>query len=269
MSDKNYNSNCRFAAEIVSYLYDEIETREKAVFETHLKGCLSCADELADFSFARFAVKDWRDEEFSHLKTPSFEIPFDVKQTKESAATNSDSLFGNLRRIFSLHPVWATGAATLIIMIGLAFSATNLFQPDFTAKNDDINSVNVSVSPAKNRVEKTVPVIPVESETAYSSEMITTSIKNDAPEKPKTTQKARAMEIRKNSVVKVSNREQKNINAGKNVENIAASEVRNFNKSTKGATPVNRQIPTLNNFDVEVDNTLRLAELFEDIDTKK
>jgi hypothetical protein len=99
--------------------------------------------------------------------------------------------------------------------------------------------------------------------------MITTSIKNDAPEKPKTTQKARAMEIRKNSVVKVSNREQKNINAGKNVENIAASEVRNFNKSTKGATPVNRQIPTLNNFDVEVDNTLRLAELFEDIDTKK
>jgi hypothetical protein len=259
MSDKKYNSNCRFAAEIVSYLYDEIETPEKAVFETHLKDCRSCADELADFSFARFAVRDWRDQDFSHLKTPLFENPFDVKQTSKSGSVNSDSLFDNLRRIFSPRSVWAAGAAAaLIIMIGLAFAATNLFQPDFTAKKNDVNSVSVSVSSNENRAEQTVPKIPVESETAKSFDPVTPTIKQDAKE------------IRKNSAVKVSDRKSKNRSASKTVENIAASDVKNFNKPTANDAPmVNRPIPTLNSFDEEDDNTLRLAELFEGIDTGK
>ena len=183
---------------------------------------------------------------------------------------NSASLLDNLRRFFSFRPVWTTGAAALIVIIGLAFAANNLMQPDFTAKNDGVNSARIAVSPAEEIVEETVNQLTAQSEDAPVSESLPPTIKKNVPEKSATAQKSRAAEIRSSSNVKPADRASSNKNAIKTVENTAASDVKNFDKQTANdAAPINRPIPTLNNFEEENDNTLRLAELFEDVDTGK
>ena len=78
MSNNNHISDCSFSAEIPAYLYGEIGNRGKSEFETHLSDCSNCIDELADLSFARFSVQEWREAEFAHLETPVMKSPYEA-----------------------------------------------------------------------------------------------------------------------------------------------------------------------------------------------
>ncbi|HEX8638661.1 MAG TPA: zf-HC2 domain-containing protein, partial [Pyrinomonadaceae bacterium] len=251
MPDENHNLNCVYAAEIVSYLYDEIGKSEKAVFETHLAKCRDCADELADFSFARFAVKDWRDTEFTRLKTPLIEIPFETKPSKETVSADSISMLANLRRIFSRPTAWATSGAALAIFAGLFLTATTFFQPDLIAEKGNINPDNDSVLSSVKTESKPQPEPSIVPETVNSViKLSNLSPKNDAPEKREIARQDHAPENQKNSVVKVSVNSPKNDAPRENSENIAVTGLKNTNKSApKNSARVNRPVPTLNSFD--------------------
>lgn len=268
MSDKNHNLNCAHRAEIVSYLYNEIGKSEKAVFESHLANCRNCADELADFSFARFAVGDWRDAEFAHLKTPAVEIPFETREARETVSADSGALLADWRRIFSLSPVWTTNAAALAVIVGLILTATNLFQPDMIAEKETVNSADKQVLSAVKSEAQPLPALSAEAETANT--IVKSSAlpnKNDVSEKREIVRQNRVPENRKNSVVKASVNSLKIKNTSESSENIAASGLKNSsNPAPQRRMRTGRPVPTLNSFEEEEDNTLRLSEMFEEID---
>ena len=263
MFDKNHKYKCDRAVEIVSYLYGEISEREKAVCEAHLADCRICADELADFSFARFAVEEWRDAEFAHLPTPAFEIPFETKSSNISVSLNSLSMLDGLRRFFSFPSVWATSAAALAITVGLVLAATNLFQPVLITEKGIGNAAKVSTSPSIEIAEQPQSKYSDKPNIADSSAQ-TAALKNNAFEKRETTRQNLTTNIQKESHAAVSAKSTK-IGKARHAAANTESGVKNFTKSDrKNAPAINRPAPTLSSFDEDVDNTLRLAELFEE-----
>lgn len=269
MSEKNCNTNCPHAAEIVSYLYNEIGAGEKAIFESHLATCRDCAAELADFSLARFAVKDWRDAEFARLETPPIEIPFETSPSKKADSAVSDSFLARLRRFFSPRPMWATGAAALAIVLGVVLTATTLLRSDFIVENKPVVSADNSALPPA----KTVP--PPQPAASAAPEIVNSTVvsppspnKKTAPENREIVRRDETPNSQKNSTVRDSADSPKTVNGREGGENIAASSLRQSSDSApKTRARTNRPVPTLNSFDEEEeDETLRLAEMFEEID---
>ena len=84
MLKKSY-IECPRTNEIVSYMYGEIGGTSELEFETHLADCMACTDEFAAVSVARFSVFEWQKEEFAHLPTPEIVIPY--ASTADVAAT--------------------------------------------------------------------------------------------------------------------------------------------------------------------------------------
>ena len=52
------NVNCKYANEIVPYMYGELASSATAEFESHLLECQLCTDEFAELSAARYEVYD-------------------------------------------------------------------------------------------------------------------------------------------------------------------------------------------------------------------
>lgn len=150
MLENNKNLTCEFAEELVSYLYDELATSDKARFEKHLSGCSLCAEELPEFSMARSSILEWRNEEFLPLPTPIIEIPYEKKPLIAANESGSRSWFASVRDFFTLSPAWmttATALAALTIFVGLAlvmFSAL----PDDKDVMVQTNEKNVKVVPS-------------------------------------------------------------------------------------------------------------------------
>lgn len=267
MNNNNHqNSDCSFAAEIVSYIYGEIGAKEKSVFEAHLVDCETCPEELADFMEIRFSVNDWKQTEFAPLATPVIEIPYEKEQAREIAAV-SGSWWSNLRQIFTLSPAWmtaTTAVAALVICFGL-FAAVykNSGSQEMVAGNGGNTQIKPTVLPtAEVSPNKPAEKIIVSDENSNSSGEITEPSKI-VDQTPKTVGAGN----NEATVVKVTERKPKNVTqntAHKPVNNAA----NNSNKPVRKNPPVNnRQMPKLDNFDEDEDDSLRLAELFEDIET--
>jgi len=73
---KNAKNNCPLTGEIVSYIYGELEGKAEFEFETHLADCTACTDEFAAVSESRYSVFEWKKEAFDPLPTPSFDVPY-------------------------------------------------------------------------------------------------------------------------------------------------------------------------------------------------
>jgi anti-sigma factor RsiW len=106
-------NNCEFANDVVDYLYGEANEARRNAFEDHLLDCTACIDEFAEVSNSRFAVFEWQRDEFAPLATPQFVIPYDDARP---------GLVAGLRERFSAG--WAAPAfafAAIAIVAGLAF----------------------------------------------------------------------------------------------------------------------------------------------------
>lgn len=112
---------CNEANELVAFLYGELSEVEAQSFQSHMRGCTSCRQELAGFTDIRRSVVAWRDESLGRLSSRATAplMPFrDNKLTTPSAVAA-------LREFFNLSPVWLKGAvafATLVLCVlaGLA-----------------------------------------------------------------------------------------------------------------------------------------------------
>ncbi len=260
MNNNNHqNPNCSFAAEIVPYIYDEIGETEKSAFESHLADCATCPEELADFMDIRFSVNEWKQTDFVPLATPIIEIPYEKEQVREIAVVQT-SWWSNLRQIFTLSPAWMTASAVmaaLVICVGLVFVIFKY-------------SGNVEVAEIGNEAKKKPTVSPTTeiSSNKTDDKIAVSDVNSNSSDKSPEPSKILNPQPKEATVVKVSERKPKIVTQN-SPNRTTKTTVNNANRPNvqKNSPSKNRQLPGLNNFDEDEDDSLRLAELFDDIET--
>jgi hypothetical protein len=253
--NNGHDPSCNFAVDVVSYLYNEIGGAEKREFESHLAGCNTCSAELASFSGVRSSVNTWRAQEFDPLATPVIDIPFETETAPATAAAAGwrGTILTDFKRLFAFSP-WppaAVGFAALAIFIGLGFFAFSYM----TRSGNDL---------AKNKtVDK--PVVSPTAEPEKNPGEVAINNSNSKPGDDKLITPPKAPEP-EGAAVKVSAVQ----NTPKNKSVKAGPDTVTPRKAVdKPNTQQNQKAPNLNNYTEEEDKTLRLADLFEEIDTKE
>ena len=260
MSNNHKNSICPFADQLVSYLYDEANAAESFKFTAHLENCSPCADELKSFGFVRASVAEWRETEFSPLPTPIFATPNDHPDKPlavVSDSTENRSWFAEFRRLFAFNPATATAAfGILIVGIGLFWFAFKSGGKNEMARNSvDNNSVD-------NNIVQAVASPPLE--------IIKKPETNRDAERVAEKSSPRILEIKSEneiaptrSIVKISGGATRN-----KVEN-PIRQPRNTTNGARKTAPVKKPaVPNLDDAGDEADTTIRLADLFAELDTK-
>jgi hypothetical protein len=268
----NNHKSCQFAEQTISYLYGEAEASDRVKFEAHLADCSQCADELAGFGFVRSAVLDWRNEDFVKLQTPSFNIP--ALESKNpfvtaNSLTESRSWFGGFGKIFAFNPILSASLAVLVVCCGAAlltldFSGGEIARSENSAKLAQPAAVSPKVEASK-KVETTIIA------DEDSKNIADKNSKKSLPPDVKAADSSKQVKVEKQimpvkSAVKVSYGSPK-IDAGSSARNLkdASDNIKNIKKP---ASVRKQQVPNLNVADDDEDETLRLADLFDEIDAK-
>lgn len=226
---------CKLSTDILSYMYGELPAAECSTFESHLLDCGDCTDEFAAISLARYEVYDWKKTDFEPLETPVFVIPSPAR-----AMTTGASWIDTLRNAFN-HS-WAVPGFALAGLAIISAFAVVLYYPGGTGS--DFARVNSNVSP----VAEPIPLAANKASTVPSL-IAKDAVEEQAPQPRKT---AHATSVR--SVHKLNIRPARRSLPPRAVEAAATR------------TP-QRVVPRLNEFAEDEDTSLRLAQLFEDIDT--
>ena len=250
LNPNHKNLSCEFAEQIVSYLYGENGGAEKQKFEKHLKNCEPCAEEFAAFSEMRFAFAELKDE-FSLMKTPKIEIPYENSREIIEVSSVKTSWLDGVRAIFGNVSAWQMAAGFAVLTILAVFSIFLLRNDnrELAAENNKNTPKPTAKKTESNRVVKTEKspeevVVKDEKITEKQTDVATTTI--DEP--------------KEKSVVKVSERPQpqpKNNTVNKQTT-PKNNNLKNNNRN---------DLPRLNNTDEIEDDSLRLADIFEEIDS--
>jgi hypothetical protein len=238
LNNNGNKNNCGFADEIVSYIYDEIGASKRAKFEDHLAGCSNCTDEFAAVSEARLSVFEWHREEFAHLPTPEIVIPY-----KRAHEDHSVGLLTGISRWLHLvkSPV-AAAAIFAIVFLGVGFVTLRyLGHPETPI---------ASKSEILADTRATTPVIQKVHEQKTESEQKMPEIVSAAAQ--------RRSNLKDNDIRPAKAALQRQVVNKTRV--VARSTVKQVPLQTPSTAPV------LSNFEDSSDNSLRLADLFADID---
>ena len=236
--------DCGFADEIVSYIYDETGEAERRKFETHLTGCVTCTDEFAVISNARFSVFEWQKEEFAHLSTPDIVIPYAVEQLTVAVKDKPAGFISELRGFLSLVGRPMTAAAVLAVCVGLGFVAMNYIGGGEQAANDG------NVPPIVPQIERVAAPLGNPSSESEKHNEIVIAAQVPISSKARDTNPVKVVtENRKNRIVKPLT-----ANTKKLVNDLAVQ------KQTQQA----RKAPVLSETDETDDRSLRLTDLFDD-----
>jgi Putative zinc-finger len=270
MNDNHQNPNCSFAEEIVSYIYGEIGAGEKTAFENHLASCSNCSKEVAEFRNISFSIGAWRDTEFSQMKTPVIEIPYETPQTIIEKESVSASWLPRLRQLFSLSPAWTTASAAmaaLVLCVGLVFVVSKFSDDKVLVAVGNVNAAKTAVSPTPESINKPINENPADNSPKPSNNSETDSpndsIRPELTKEPKnSTQTAivpvRTADPRKTKIVR------------QNAETVTSVRQNLPNKDKNNVKPVQtKKAPALNNFEEDEDESLRLADLFAELDTDR
>ena len=225
-------SKCKFESGIVPYMYGELPAHEADAFESHLLECSACTDEFAAVSAARYEVYEWKKLEFEPLPTPVIKIP-------QMAPVGVGSWFEKLRAAFA--GSWAVpGVAFAGLALAVAFTSFLILSRSI---GGDVAMNNRNVPETHSAASQTKPAP-------------ATLAKDDSePDKNSASSQPRP--------VRVSEPKQ---NQARHAERAVDRAPRSIPVKTNAVKAP--KAPTLNDFDDEEDNSLRLAELFENIDTR-
>lgn len=251
MLSNNHQASCAFGEQIVSYIYGETSAKGKKNFETHLPNCSTCADEIAGFGLVRSSINDWRKEEFFTLESPTLRIPAWrstnlAQSTVVSGKTNSR--IDELRKLLSFSPAWAAVFAAFIICAGLVWLFSSSLKNELAVnKSIEIPKV-VENNPASNPKQNITQNPPDEkiTDVPKTIEAKSTNQRNQNYNAAKTSPKSKSVAPKMNNTL---------------AENKPATNKKSNNVQKS-------EVPTLLNIKEEEDKSLRLAELFEEIDTK-
>ena len=122
MEDRIETLICERCDDLISFLYQELGTRESRDFEQHLAGCALCSRQLDSFSEIRNGVVAWREQSLGKVS---------IKHEASVAFTHTakPSAMTAIREFFALSPLWLKGAvafASLLLFAAVAFLALNL-----------------------------------------------------------------------------------------------------------------------------------------------
>ncbi len=257
MSNNHKNSFCPFAEQLVSFLYGETDQTETRDFTAHLANCAACAEELKSFGFVRAAVSQWRDAEFAELPTPIFSIP--EYHSKTPSTVVSDSIFNKNRsrlhafyQLFQFNQLTAAAAFAVIVVCAGLFWLTFDFKGGVeTAENAAVKSIaQVAVSPSAEIVRK-----PETIDAAQSND------EKSAPKFPETKSKPETSAGKTAGKISSGALQNNRGNAVRKPEYINT-----INK--KPAVVKKPAIPSLNDAEDEIDETIRLADLFAELDAE-
>ncbi|MDQ6788274.1 MAG: zf-HC2 domain-containing protein [Acidobacteriota bacterium] len=261
LNKNNHNdSDCAFAEQVVSYIYDEVAAGERAAFDAHLANCAACSDEIAGFNLARFSILEWKRQEFSSLQTPTIEIPFDKIGRQNEAISVSEkaqSWLFDFGKIFKQSSAWAGAFALVLVFFGLFLFVYKYNKNDETASGKNQNSPTANVSSiAGNNL----------------NEEVVTPISSDNKE---TAAKVSLQEATKKRVVRIpndsANLRSKTEIAEQNSKSVApARKIYNSNFVAKATVPASiRKIPKLSQIvEDEEEADLRLTDLLEAVGGK-
>ncbi len=263
MLKENYNSPCEFAEQMIAYLYDEASAGEKNKFEAHLKNCATCADEFADFGSLRSSVLEWREMDFDHLAATHFDIsaitgakPQIVVETEKPKSRFAD-FWSN--RIFN--PAFAAAVVLLLFVGAGIFIYSSKFSNDkgFAAIPNEPNS-KITTSPTAEKAREDSSEKNVEPDKKREI-VVDKSFKSDEVSTAKQTSPVEKPDV-PNQSVKVSTRLPKN----KSVNSQVAVETNNGIKQNPSVRRT--KAPTLTNNEDDEDDSVRLSDLFAEIETK-
>ncbi|MCY7347082.1 MAG: hypothetical protein LH614_12775 [Pyrinomonadaceae bacterium] len=261
-NNNNYNSSCAFSEQLITYLYSEGGGQETIKFEAHLPDCPNCSAELEGFGFARSSILDWKAAEFSNLETPIFDISLIEAIKSNSTVTVSNQSrewFGGIKSIFSFNSQWAAAAlAVLVVCGGAAWLALNFSgdRNNIAQNAENTNLIKASVSP-------TIAINPQPKEVKNAAEKAKKSAASiETTDLPKPIMREKQT-ITNKSIVKISS------DAPKNNSETSVRNPKTANDNGKKSAPVQKQkVPNLNSLEDEEDETIRLADLFAELDTR-
>ena len=234
MNERNI-SECKFSHDIVPYMYGEFPAQKSSVFESHLLDCTECRDEFAAISSARFEVYDWKKLEFDPLPTPRFAIPY----SGEAAG-----VIDRLRAAFARG--WAVPGLAFAGLVVISVSAAIMLlsgDNGTTSLVAEVGNANVAVVSAT--LVDVPPQVKPPVQTAFASG-------NTAQRRP---------EVLKASEAARQNGPRRIVRDSKSI--IRAAEAKQAAVQTE-----QKAVPRLNGFPEDEDTSLRLAELFEDVETR-
>lgn len=253
MNNNHKNSGCGKASELVSYLYGETDAAENTAFETHLATCSMCADELEAYSGIQFSINDWKSTAFANLQTPVIEIPYPKAANKQEVSSVEESWLSRLSKLFTFARSWSLGAAAMAILAvcaGIFLYVSNSKESNFRAENNKNSKLQVSPTVEKSPEQK-----------------VNNSNRNlpDAESNPVNKQQAPVPKL----AVEPNTTKNRAVKASKTIRQPQKTETTPLPKTNdaKRNDKKKNEIPPKIFDDEEEDDTLRLAEMFEEIDT--
>jgi len=228
MENRNNEANCGHSAELMSYLYGELDREESRVFKTHIDTCRSCAAESVEFAGLRESIAEMR-AEFQGLPTPPIDIPYRAREV----GSEPISIFESIRAFLAGFRAFSVGAAAVFLLafgVGLYFLTADRGS-DLAGGNQNRKNAIASptVEPTASRTPETVKSETVNPNAPTTPAPVKAADKRVTPEpKPKPETRRTAP---------------------------------NSNKKPKQSAPIFDE-------GEEEDDTLRLADLFGDIGTE-
>lgn len=237
MSNLKKTTNCANEGELMAYLYNEMLSASRTQFESHFAECSACIDAFAELADSRYSVYEWQQIEFAPLKTPVIEIPY-------SPATSRSSWIESLKAAFTLRPqmafAGAVGAMLMAMVIGYALWSGGT------------NTVDVATVP---KADETASAVANTAGIAADTTALVTNGEADynAAERKVQTPQAIPVIQRKS--------ESRSIREPRRSPRVRVQPVERVTTITATQTA-----PRLNDFEDVSDDSLRLTDLFDDIE---
>ena len=235
------NSNgyeCDRGGDILSYMYNEGSTADRQAFELHLVDCTACTDEFAEVSLARYSVFEWQKEEFAHLPTPEFTIPFQARSTAGAG------IFASILDLVAVSRWPAMAAAVLVLGVGIGLTAIAMLTGDSGQVAVTPNEIGVTASVQTGTSQVAAPV----SNPAEQIETAEADTVNPLQPRIRNMKAVNTPRPRPNAEIAAKRSDQTN---------------RKIDAASKDRDAAMASAPVLSNFEDTEDSSLRLADLLE------
>jgi hypothetical protein len=148
---------CERASDLIAFLYNEADERERRDFQLHLNECVTCREEVASLGAVRESIVAWRDEALAGF-------------VSQPVATTRKSALAALRQFFDLSPLWLKGATAfamlafcvLVVMAFVKLQSNQIPSSSTGAiyTQEDVNRlVNEALAKQENTKRETVAVV--------------------------------------------------------------------------------------------------------------
>ena len=170
---------CERASDLIAFLYNEADERERRDFQLHLNECGTCREEVASFGVVRESILEWRDEALAGF----------VSQPVATKATRKSALVA-LRQFFDLSPLWLKGATAFAVVAFCVLAAIAFVK--FQDKNVPVPSSSTAATYTQEDVKRIVKeALAKQEKTPVASQQTVAVADSPKPRKPTATQFAK------------------------------------------------------------------------------